>query len=349
VLGMTELGIVPCEVGHAFGARLSAYPVGSGPYVLKSFDQNGIVAVKRKEHWRFSADRSASVPDGIAFLYFDDPFLAFRESRLDCVRIQAKRLHSYMDASLQIKKDLQSKGYQLYAEKLPATYYLMFNYSKPLLNNTDLRKAIAYAVPWGLLADTNDTVHASFIPQGIAGSEAYQQEHDITKAKVHLANAGFTEGRGLEELVIRFTDYEKSLLHAGMLEDALKAVGIPARIEYGTDIIAGAHLGFLGWHMDYPDADNILRHLYFQQNHPNSQNFGNCNNRPYNQLLESADNKSGKDVTAVYHAANKIIFEQTLAIPFRQETAYWAIAPRVEHMEFLFGYIDWIGITFKKS
>ena len=341
ILGMTEFGIVPREAVEKYGNSFPQHPLGTGPFQFKYCDNKNVLLERRPNHWRFDFTKSGVSPDGIAFSFYDDPFSAFKSGDLDFMLIPPNRLHSYLDESFQLKRDVKQKGYNVLTAASPANYYLFFNYEEPIVNNAELRRAISLAVPWHIVSDKTDLCHASFVPRGITGHVDMKYEWNPGKAKEALKRAGYPDGQGLPELIIRFTDYGIMLRHAGMVEDALEAVGISTRIDFSEEDIEGAHLGFFGWIMDYPDAENFLVQLDSRAIPPEGENNGHYTNTAYDILLDRASLAVGEERIKIYQKAVRLIYEDVAAIPFRQPVEYWALGPRIINMECMFGYISW--------
>ena len=344
ILGMTEFGIVPPEAIKKYGKSLSKHPVGTGLFQFRHYSDKRVVAKRRRNPWQNSSPGQGVVPDGIDFSFHDDSFSAFRSGSLDLVLVPPNRLNSYVDKEFKTKKDLREKGYEICKIESPANYYLLFNYEKDLLHNISLRKAIAFAIPWDIIVDKTDLSHACFVPRGVLGHVDLKHEWSLAKAGAALKNAGYPGGRGLPELIIRFTDYGIMLRHAGMVQDSLKAVGIPARLNYSEDVIAGADIGFFGWLMDYADADNFLAHLNSRAIPPAGENYGHHNNEAYDDLLSMASHTTGEERVLIYQQASRLIYESVAGIPFRQPVEYWALGPRVTYVTYSLGLISWASI-----
>jgi oligopeptide transport system substrate-binding protein len=344
ILGMTEFGIVPREAVAKYGSDFSRHPVGTGPFKFQSYDKRKLLLSARSIHWRFKSRLKADIPPGIAFIYYDDSFNAFRSGNLDTILIPPNRLHSYLDENYQIKKDISKRGYSVRKVESPTNYYMLFNYQNPFLQNYHVRQAIRFAVPWDLIAGETDLYHASFIPRGVPGYLDLKYEWSREKAGKALKEAGYPDGTGLPEFIIRFADHGIMLRHAGMIEDALEEVGIPARIDFGKDVLENADIGFFGWIMDYPDAQNFFALLDSHAIPPNGENYGFFKNTHYDALIEQAGNEKGEEKVKTYRQIVRLIYDEIAAIPFRQATEYWAVGPRVEIMECRYGFIDWTSL-----
>ena len=346
ILGMTEFGIVPPEAEQKYGKSLSTHPVGTGPFKFRHYSRKKVILQRRPNPWRIPPSDKGALPDGIDFSFYDDAFSAFRSGNLDLVLVPPNRLTSYVNKAFKTKKDLKEKGYGICKIESPANYYLLFNYENELLHNISLREAISFAIPWDIIVDKTDLSHACFVPRGVLGHVDLKHHWNLEKAREALRKAGYPGGRGLPELIIRFSDYGIMLRHAGMIQDSLKAAGIRTRINYSEEVIEGADIGFYGWLMDYADAENFLVHLNSRAFPPTGENYGHHSNKTYDDLLEMASQTTGQNRVSIYQKAAYLIYETVAAIPFRQPVEYWALGPRIAYIDYASGLIDWSSIRF---
>ncbi|MGJ8663449.1 MAG: ABC transporter substrate-binding protein [Marinicella sp.] len=71
---------------------------------------------------------------------------------------------------------------------------------------------------------------------------------------------------------------------------------------------------FLGWNLDYPDAENTLQLFYGPNQTPGSNNF-NYDNPIYNELFEqSSVLQPSPERTALYHQMNQIVIDDCVVI-----------------------------------
>lgn len=117
------------------------------------------------------------------------------------------------------------------------------NFKTPPFDNTKLRQAIAYAMPYKQIATVGYAGSAQHMEGHFAHSlNAYvkpssQYETDIPKAKQLLAEAGYPDGKGLEKFPdafkLAFVAERESFLGpiATVIQSGLKDVGIPVQLD----------------------------------------------------------------------------------------------------------------------
>jgi peptide/nickel transport system substrate-binding protein len=122
------------------------------------------------------------------------------------------------------------------------TLYLQLNWKDPLWTNKDLRKAVAYAIPYEDIIRTAYYGNASqwkgcITSRCVSYHEKAFYSHDLDKAREALVTAGFPEGRGLEaypdSLKMSYVVERASFLEsiAAMIQTELAKVGIPITLD----------------------------------------------------------------------------------------------------------------------
>lgn len=329
ILSMPSFSIVAQEAVEHYGDNLKYHAVGTGPFRLESYSARQIVVARQSNHWRNPAKTAGDTPRGILFRFYNDPWAAFQDGELDLISIDNRRLHAYLDEELKPKPELKSRGYGVKHIREALSGFVIFNHSKPLLQNIHLRRAIAHAVPWQRVKEPPDLLTASFVPQGVPGALELQYEWSPERALEELALAGYPNGKGLPELTIR-ARWPVRIFMAGMLEDALEAVGIPARIDYQEkDALEEADLGAQTWLLDYVDAMAIFSMLHSQSMPPAGNNYGSFSDTHYDAMLAETGRLTGTERIMRYEAINRWLYDNVIIIPYRQTYLFYGTGPRI--------------------
>jgi peptide/nickel transport system substrate-binding protein len=185
--------------------------------------------------------------------------------------------------------------------------FLQLNWQDPLWQNIDMRKALAYAIPY------DDIINTAYYGQAhqwkglIHSSYPYYHEkdmysHDPDKAKEYLAKAGFPNGEGLEaypeSLELTYVVERSTFLEsvAVLMQTALREVGIPItlnpipNVQYGDRMIVKKDLpmGFNdGEKAIGPDAAYQVM-LYFVTPPAGINNMANYSNPTVDELFYKA-------------------------------------------------------------
>jgi len=110
ILSMPSFGVVPREAVEKYGDDFKHHPIGTGPFRLERFSKKEILLKRIDHEWRFPKKLTGFLPDGIAFINYDDPWNALKEGLLDIHLITSNRLHAYVDKNYQIKEELKKTG-----------------------------------------------------------------------------------------------------------------------------------------------------------------------------------------------------------------------------------------------
>jgi len=136
------------------------------------------------------------------------------------------------------------RGLKVTSVDANASSALWMNWSVKPWDNVDVRKAVAYAIPYDQVlkdvyfgkAKKHNGMFTSFFP-GYHEIKEGVYTYDPAKAKEHLAKAGYPGGRGLEQFPVAFqlsypVERENILLpYATILKTALEDVGFPIKLN----------------------------------------------------------------------------------------------------------------------
>ncbi|MDC7218331.1 MAG: ABC transporter substrate-binding protein [Spirochaetales bacterium] len=180
--------------------------------------------------------------------------------------------------------------------------YNFFNMNIPLFrDNPKLRQAMSLAYNHEKVAEifynNRCELAQTLIPPGLGGYDPDYvnpyAHHDLEKAKVLLAEAGFPNGEGLP--VLKYHMSGSSTTHKQMVEffiESMEELGIQIEIIPGDwpsfleAIDSGnIEIGGLAWGADYPDAQNFLQ-LNYGPNAAPGPNNGNYSNPAFDALYE---------------------------------------------------------------
>jgi len=302
------------------------HPIGTGPYVLRSWERGNQLVLERNEsYWgqraRIKNVVVKAIPDGGA-----------RLQSLLSGGIDGYDLVDPADV-----KTLEDKGLQLLDRPAFNIGYVGLNQSTPLLKNLKVRQAIAHAIDRERLVKNNypegTLVAQEFMPPGVFGyaDDVVKYEYDPAEARRLLAQAGVTSPK------IEFwypTDVSRPYLPdpaavyqlvKGDLEKvgfSVQARSAPWTPEYLDSVQSGkAQMYLLGWAADFGDPDNFIG-TFFQKSMPE---WG-FRNPELAGMLDRAEATTEQDERiAAYEAANRKIMELLPGVPFvhtRQSLAF---------------------------
>lgn len=198
VLAMSYAAVVPWEAIAAYGDEFLNHPVGTGPFVVESFQRNQRLILGRNPTYRDERYPSEGEPEDRAFGRLDDAgkrlpladrlvftiykepqprWLAFLHGQLDRTGIPKDQFDTAVDpATRELRADLAGQGIRL--EKTPAieVIYDAFNLRDPILGTPNgergraIRRAmsLAFHEEWArtkLYNDRVDPVQGLLVPE----------------------------------------------------------------------------------------------------------------------------------------------------------------------------------------
>ena len=253
--------------------------VGSGPYVLSSWEQgNEIVLTKNENYWDNSLELDFNK---VIFKFITDASVAkvaLENGDVDIITQLAVDSANELESN----PNVNIQPVDMFAEN-----FLSFNTSKEPFNDVNVRKAIAYAVDKQTLVDSvyygKYAGVANALPFGesiittekdawtdyLANVEKYP--YDIEKAKEYLAKSSVPDGFSATLCYSTGSPQDESL--ALIIQQNLKEIGIEINLEgrasseistqrYGGSETRDYELMITGWGSDYPDPVGVILPMF---------------------------------------------------------------------------------------
>lgn len=339
ILAMPFTFVVAKEVIEKYGKDFRKHPVGTGPFMLKTWNEKErLILVKNSKYWKRDV-KHATLPylDAVEVSFIQDKnqaFLSFEKGSLDFLTsISETSRNKILNKDGSIKDDFSNK---FVVEKKP---YMITEYIGFLLEGTDekanpllnvkVRQALSYAIDRKYLVSNirnglGTPGNHGFVPDAISSFDPTQIDGykvDIKKAQTLLAEAGYPQGKGFPSLTLNTytTDKEIVELLQKQWDDNL---GIKIKIEtnqFAThkDMVDNGKVNFFrgSWIGDYPDAENFLAMFYSKNFSPTGPNKTHFKDETYDKLFEEAhetDNTFAR--YSDYHKMDQIIMDNSPAI-----------------------------------
>lgn len=233
VLAMGYTSIYPHEAVEHYGKEFRTHAVGTGPYMLESFNPVYRAVYKanpdfrdvrvpdpandpaaRWEGWEKDAELGhleragdrLPLNDGLEYRFIleDQPrWLYFKNGYADFLNPPKDNVAEAMPRG-ELSDDLKARGVRKDEWAELGTVYMCLNTEDELLSNVDVRRAMALAFDhsWTIenLYGGQAILATSLIPPGVAGYTDYHPYHradgkpDLERAKQLLAKAGYPDG-----------------------------------------------------------------------------------------------------------------------------------------------------------
>ncbi|MDQ3292383.1 MAG: ABC transporter substrate-binding protein [Bacteroidota bacterium] len=339
ILSMPYAFVVPKEGVTKFDKDFRNHPIGTGPFLFKSWDEgNAIIFHKNPNYWkRDNQGKSLPYLDAVQISFINDrklEFLTFQQGKIDFlsgVKGSSKDLIFNPDGTVQedfagkfkVDKrpylDTEYIGIQLDPKNLAE--------DNPALRDKRVRQALNFALNKKALImyyrnNLGIPGHSGMVPPALpsfnnkfVGGYTYQPD----KARKLLRAAGY----GPEKpLYLRLNTVAEHKEIAEFMQKNWAEVGVEVEINISQfpahqEAVDNGRSGFFmkSWFGDYPDAENFLALFYspnFSPAGPNKTHFKNSN---YDRLYEQARLEQNEEKRfALYQTMDKIIVEESPVI-----------------------------------
>lgn len=329
---------------------------GTGPFILQPSNQDHTISLVRNDNYH----RGQSKVNALQVTVYQDPYQAFGD-------FKAGKLDYLNQVPLAEIKNIEKNPE--YKERfidryLWETYSLGFNmHREPFAGNYLLRRALNFAVDRKAIIETvlGDAYRTSkgALPMGMPGynKQLRGYAYDPEKAKDLLAEAGYPGGEGLKPLVLAFNRDDGHRAIAEAVAQQFNQLGIDVQLQemewdyYKKQVNSMTLTLFrVGWHADYPDADNFLYGLYHSSNVGISNPTG-YNNPQVDKILDAAraETKSQQERLKLLQRAEEIIVDDAPMLWLFQKKAAALVGTNVRQLEMDgMGMIDWFTVELLK-
>lgn len=306
--------------------------VGNGPFILSEWVVNERIRVTRNpEYW----DRDSVKLNEIHFLPVE-------ESNTEETMFLAGQTHLAYEVPVdKVPYYRESRPDITHLDPFLATYYYLFNTTRPPLDDMRVRMALNLAIDRKAIVDKvtrgGQRPAAGFTPDGMGG---YQTPHrlklDLKRARELLSDAGYPGGKNFPKLDILINTSENHTRIAEAIQEMWRNnLGINVQIlnqewKVFLDTLTNRNydIARLGWVGDYMDPLTFLG-IY---------TTGNGNNRTgwsspaYDDLIEQAQMAATpKKHYALLQQAEEIFLTEVPIMPIYWYTRVYLLDPRVKN------------------
>jgi ABC-type transport system substrate-binding protein len=262
LLAMPFGSIVPEGVATEDTAAFSADPVGTGPYVLESYEQGQMARFVRNTHYWGTPPG----PDAMEIRVGIDPTTAVQQVEAGTLDVMGDNIPP---GSLNQVLEDPTYGPWVHRQPFVATYFLSLDTSAPdsPLSNVTVRQAIAHAIDKEniiTIIQGTGTLAPCILPPAMPGHDpdCDPYPYDPDTARDLMAEAGFAEGFSTT-LYTTTTDPDPTVGQA--IQQDLAEIGIEIEIiSQAFDTLLGtitvphqAPMVYLGWFQDFPDPSDF--------------------------------------------------------------------------------------------
>lgn len=344
-LALPYTSIVPASYVEQIGKDFAFYPVGTGPFYLKTWKPDQLlVMVKNPRYFeRDSLARPLPYLDGIYVRFIQDrqvAFMEFMRGGFDFISGFDPMLNFILfDENGQLKEKFRSKWY---VQRFPFlnVEYLGMNVSQYPFDKKEIRQAINYAINKEKLIfyirhGVGIPAFQGIIPPSLLKNQVPPIAYNPSKARELLTKAGFNQFHPFPKITLYTTSTYVEF--AEFIQHELMKVSIPVQIEVVPTatlremMYQGKTMFFrASWIADYPDAATYFSLFYSKNKTPYGPNYTFFSNKTYDELFEKSQTTSNSNEKEMYYKhLNEILQEEMPVIPLFYDESIRLISRRV--------------------
>lgn len=353
ILTHTNLGVFPKEAFEKYGKDIARHPIGTGPFMLETFNADGITLKRNTNYWR-KDELGNQLPflDKVVMTYAKDKkseLMAFRNKGVDIVlEIPVEEIENVF-GTLQEAQAGKNIKHKVESESSMNINYVAFGCESAEFSDARVRKAFNMAI------NRDEIVDKWLLGEGWASKNGFVPTMDsypsekvkghlfkADAAKALLAQAGYPNGKGFPVLDFYVNAIEGSSAHKmcmGVANQIKANLNIELKIKLCTiderdQAIANgtAKIWRSGWVADYPDAENFLS-LFYSGNI--TENYSTVNafrfrSKEYDDLYSKALHELNNEKrNQLYVKCDQMIVDESPVMPILTEDFLIMVNARV--------------------
>lgn len=355
IMTMKYFSVVPKEVVEFYGDEFGIHPIGTGPFMLKVWDQNTRLDLEKNPGYFKFDENGVRLPylDIVSVSFVQDvdaAFISFLSGDLDMLTgIDAINKEKTLQADGTLKPDMADKFYLQSAPFLKVDYIgINIDPKGPAagtaLQNKFVRQAINYAINREQIVryrrnNLGTPANIGFLPPSL---HAYDTSllrgysYDPDKARELLTMANFPEGKGLPEIVLTTTSSYIDI--ADEIVSQLNEIGINSHVEvmdantFKSAVADGNVACFRkSWIGDYPDPENFMSIFYSKHWSPAGSNYTHFTSDEFDRLYEKCLTEQNDSIRSdLFLRMDQILIEESPVVPLYYDQVVRIVQNNVE-------------------
>jgi peptide/nickel transport system substrate-binding protein len=357
ILTHTNLSVFPKEAYDKYGKEIIKHPVGTGPFMLESFNDQGATLKRNPNYWR-KDELGNQLPflDKVIMSYAKDKkseLMAFRNKGVDIVlEIPVEEIENVF-GTLQEAQAGKNIKHKVASESSMNINYIAFACESEEFRDPRVRKAFNLAVNRIEIVDKNLlgegwAIENGFVPEmdNYPGEKVKGHVYNLAVAQALLSQAGFPNGKNFPVLDFYVNSIKGSAAHKmclGVAQQLKSNLNITLNIKLCTleerdrAISSGvAKIWRSGWVADYPDAENFLSLFYsgnISENNSSVNSF-KFRNAEFDSLFEKALREQNEEKrNALFVKCDQLLIDQAPVMPLVTDDFMIMINARIRDLK----------------
>ena len=338
VLTMPYGSIIPREAIEAYGAEYGRHPVGTGPFMFGTWNQDRELTLSRNPRYFKVDSQGRRLPylERVRITFVRDPkseFLEFTDGAFDMISsVDESFTPSVFDAEGRLRSPYDTYKVLRCAANTVEYYGILLDTAmpagrtSPLVRSKALRQALNYAIDRHrivtyLLHGRGVPAYNGVLPPSMPGfhDSVKGYRYDPDRARRLLAEAGYPHGKGLPKLLLQLGNSQRTASIAEAVQAQWKDIGIDVELrqvdfpQHLSMVRAGElALWRTSWIGDYPDPENFMALFISSTIAPKGPNTTRINRADLDSLYHAALSPTLSDASRsiLYNRMERIVIEE---------------------------------------
>ena len=298
--------IHPSMVNIDDWSSAGSMPVSNGPFVIDSMDNQKIVLLKNERYW------------GRNDVSLNKINIKFIDEGKDAAVLWNSGEARWIAGNVDIDALTDRSGIQV--NVMFATHYYFIRSEEKPWDDHRVRRALALVLPWEEIRSYYYLPTSSLIFPLVGYPKVEGiSEPDYDEAKKLLLQAGYLDGKGIPELVIRLTPSMDAARVGALMATAWKEVlGINVRVEvvpydryFQSLKESGYTIGSLTWIGDFADPYTFLQ-MWQRDSNLNDARFDDAD---FEELVSRSMTEEGETRLITLAEAEKLLLDRGTVLP----------------------------------
>lgn len=353
--------IYPKEAFDAYGMEMRVKPVGTGPFLVSSLDEDIVVILKKNSNYHGVDSLGNKLPflDALEIRFLKDrkaELLEFKKGNFEMIyHLPTDQIIEIVEDAMNKTKQGQYTKYTMQREAEMSSHYLVFNHQSETFKNKNLRKAISFAIDRtkileyvlqgeGFKAGLNGITPPVFEGYDISKIKGY--DLNLDSAEYYLTKAGYPEGKNFPNTILYLnSDGERNIYVAQEVQKELKdnlnidlEIQVLPFAQHLENAMNGKSEFFrIGWIADFPNPENFLYLFYGKDVSDKKEevsfpNLARYKNPKFDAFYDKAMSTTDlKETVNNFLAAEQVLMDDAGAIVLWYDEGYRLLQPYVQN------------------